>query len=558
MPATADTLQDLSRIRELSAILMRHGLGELLHRMGLDKLFRRSGAKVDLDAAPTPGSLTTPERLRLAFEEMGPTFTKLGQILATRVDLLPPDYIAELSKLHSQVPAVPLEALAAEVEPLLGQPLATAFDAIDPTPIGGGSIAQVHRAQLKSGEPVVLKIRRPGVAALIESDLHLLFAIAEFLAEESNAFARFRPRDIVTEFARSIRAELDLVNEAHNAERIATNFRDDPTVYIPQIYWDYTNVRMNVQEVVPGLPATDLDAVRAAGIDLKAIADVGVAACLKMMLEDGFFHADPHPGNVFFLPGNTVAFIDFGMVGRLSRQRREELVDLLQAVIDRRADRATRLLLDWSGRGTLDAPQLQSQLDGFIDRVHGVALERLNVAQISRELMDMVRAHELSLPSDLTVLLKALTSLEGLGRSLDPGFDLVGAIRPFISRMVLLRFDPARIARDARDSVIAGAGLAMRLPEDLSLLLRALKRGELHFGIDVRQMGELHEMIERSVTRLVAGLVISALIMGSSIVMTATGSELPGGLVTFAMLGFFGAALGGLWLLWTIFRSSRK
>ncbi|WP_284215343.1 MULTISPECIES: ABC1 kinase family protein, partial [Alphaproteobacteria] len=291
---------DMRRVAELSAILIRHGLGELVGRIGLEKTMRSAGYVAASPGSGVSNGSTLPGRLRQALEEMGPTFVKLGQILSTRVDLLPPTYIAELCKLRSSVPTIPFPELVDEVEAELGHPLAADFSEIDPIALAGGSIAQVHRARLHSGGEVILKIRRPGIGAIIETDLRLLMRLANVAVAESDELRRFRPREIVTEFARSIRRELDLANECHNAERIAENFRDMSYIHVPRVHWEWTSERMNVQDMASGLSGTDLDAVRAAGLDLRIIAARGTEAVLKMIFEDRFFHADPHPGNVFY------------------------------------------------------------------------------------------------------------------------------------------------------------------------------------------------------------------------------------------------------------------
>ena len=553
-----DALHELDRFTDLVAILLRHGLGDLIHRIGLDKALRKLRRPADRQLDEVSAGLEPPQRLRRALEEMGPTFVKLGQLLSTRVDLLPKAYIDELSLLHSKVPAVPLEELLVEVEKFLGHPLADDFVTIDPVALGGGSIAQVHRATLKTGEQVIIKIRRPGVGALIEADLRLLRHFVDLAADESPLIAKARPREVVEEFARSIRAELDLVNEGHNAERIAANFRENPYIHVPGIHWKWTNERMNVQDVAVGLPGTDLDAVRDAGLDLKLIAARGAQAVLQMMFEDRFFHADPHPGNVFYRPGNEITFIDFGMVGRISRERREQLVDLLSGIVDRRPEKVTRILLDWADAGFAQERALASRIDGFIDRVHGVPLARLNITVLIYDLVALIREFDLALPPDLAMLIKAFTTLDGMGRELDPEFDIIAAAQPFLQRFLLARFSPRQLARDMREGMVEGVGLLNRLPGDLNRLIAATQRGELHFGIDFRQMDRLQKEIERSVTRLTLGMLIAAVIMGSSIVMTVAGGDLPVGVTFFAMLGFFMAVAGALWLLWSILRGGSQ
>ncbi|NRP31694.1 MULTISPECIES: AarF/ABC1/UbiB kinase family protein [unclassified Aliiroseovarius] len=547
---------DLRRLGDLVTVMARYGFSEMLERAGLSRRRRKPGSLKAGDAES--GKLTSAQRLRRALEEMGPTFVKLGQILSTRIDLFEPDVIAELERLRDQVPTVPFAELAAEIEAELGQPLAQIFARIDTEPLAAGSIAQVHGARLPSGEEVILKIRRPGIRQVIEADLRLLrHAVGVALAEWPE-LARYRPHEILDEFARSIRAELDLANECRNAERVAAGFRERSEIHVPRVFWEWTCEVMNVQARIEGIPGGDLQAARTAELDLRRIAARGADAVLHMILEERFFHADPHAGNVFFLPGDELVFIDFGMVGHLSRRRRDELVDLLYGIVERRPDRVARTLRDWAGSGAGNAPSLEVRLEAFIDRVHGLPLGALNLSELIFDLTALMRAHDLALPPDLTLLVKAFVSLDGMGRQLDPGFDMVAAARPILERLVWQRHGPEAVARAARQGLSEGVRLAARLPGDLTQLLDAARRGQLGLRVELAEIEQIVEKMRQSVTHLTLAVIVAALTVGSSIVTAASGAELPFGLATFAMLGFFGAVIGGFILLWSIWRDGWK
>ncbi|MBO6865217.1 MAG: ubiquinone biosynthesis protein UbiB [Alphaproteobacteria bacterium] len=557
MIAAQGVAPDMRRLGDLVAVLARYGFSEMLERAGLSSRRKRKARQSQDDDADKDG-LTSAQRLRRALEEMGPTFVKLGQILSTRIDLLEPDVIAELERLRDRVPTVPFAELAAEVEAELGQPLSAIFAGIDTEPLAAGSIAQVHGARLPSGEEVILKIRRPGIRRVIEADLRLLrHAVGVALAEWPE-IARYRPHEILDEFARSIRAEMDLASECRNAERVATGFRDRAGIHVPRVFWDWTCEVMNVQERIKGIPGGDLTAARAAGLDLKRIAARGADAVLHMILEERFFHADPHAGNVFYLPDNQLVFIDFGMVGHLSRRRRDELVDLLYGIVERRPDRVARTLRDWAGADGRDDPSLEGRLEAFIDRVHGLSIGALNLSELVFDLTALMREHDLALPPDLTLLVKAFVSLDGMGRQLDPGFDMVAAARPILEQLVWQRHGPEAMARAARDSLSESARLAARLPGDLTQLLDAARRGRLGFRVELAEIEQIVEKMRQSVTHLTLAVIVAALTVGSSIVTAASGADLPFGLATFAMLGFFGAVIGGFVLLWSIWRNGRK
>ncbi|WP_287014305.1 AarF/UbiB family protein [Actibacterium sp.] len=551
------TPHDLGRLTEISSILIRYGFGDLVRHLGLDKMVEKVGRILHWKAAAEYVHLSAPQRIRRALEDMGPTFVKLGQILSTRVDLLPPEYIRELEKLRDKVPTIPYDALVAEVEAELGFRLTDAFALIDEVPLAAGSIAQVHRARLLTGEEVVLKIRRPGVRAVIEADLRLLMRIAELAAAEVEDIRRFHPKEVVAEFSKSIHSELDLANECRNAERIANSFRDNPNIHVPRVYWEWTNEALNVQQFISGVPGSDLAAVAEAGLNMKTLAARGADAVLEMIFQDRFFHADPHPGNVFYLPGEQLVFIDFGMVGHISLSRRDELVDLLFGVVEHRAERVADILLKWANAPRAENAQLVGQVDAFVDSVHGVPLKDLNLSAVAMELIAVLREHNLTLPPDLTLLIKAFTSLEGMGRQLDPDFDMVSAAQPFLRRLILERYSPAELAQRVRQGFLDGLDLATGLPKDVKDLIGLTQQGQLKLGIEVKQMDHFLDRLDRSITRVTIGIVIAALTMGSSIVMTVSGIELPVGLSVFALLGFSGAVVGGLWLIFSIWHGRK-
>jgi ubiquinone biosynthesis protein len=557
MRQSDQTPSELRRLTEISSILLRYGFGDFLRYAGVDQIVEKAGEVMHWKNHDRIVEDPAPVRMRMALEEMGPTFIKLGQILSTRVDLFTPDYIRELEKLRDRVPTMPYDDLVVEVERELGGPLADVFARLDTSPLAAGSIAQTHRAALQSGEEVVVKIRRPGIRRTIEADLRLLTRIARLAARRFEDVARFQPESILKEFANSIHNELDFAIEGRNAETIAKSFADDPMIDTPRVFWDYTGERMNVQAYIDGVAGSDLEGVAAGGFDKKLIALRGANAVLKMMFEDRFFHADPHPGNVFYMPGDRIVFIDFGMVGQLSRQRRDEMVDLLYGMVERRADKVTEILLAWADADDRQNLALESRIDAFIDRVHGVALDRLDIASITRDLFSAMRDHDLALPSDLTLMAKAFASLDGMGRQLDPEFDMVAVAEPFLQKQMLRRYAPDRLVRRAKDGAAEGLDLVTGLPRDLKKLLQMAQRGQLRLGVDVIQMEHYLNRLDRSVTRVTMAIVIAALIIGSSMVMSASGAKMPVGLSVFAMLGFAASVLGGFWLIYSIWRGGR-
>ncbi|WP_363799877.1 AarF/UbiB family protein [Lysobacter firmicutimachus] len=553
-----DTLvaaHDLGRLQTLVAILSRYGFGDLARRLGLVRVLARAGRVLPLGHLEELVNLPAHTRVRRAMEEMGPSFVKLGQVLATRVDLFPPDWIAEFSRLHSTVPPVPFEAIRAEMAQALGAEPEAVFAWIDPAPLAAGSIAQVHRAKLPQGRDVVAKVRRPGISPIVAADLRLLRYAARKIEARFVEARRFHPVEVVRQFAEALTDELNLASECRHADRVGAAFAGDDRILVPKVHWDYTNEHMNVQDFADGVPVADLPGLLAIGADRMQLARTGAQVVLKMVLEHGFFHADPHPGNILVLPGGRIALIDFGMVGRLSRQRREEVVCLLFGLVERDAHRVAETLLDWTQRSDIDEEQLSADVDAFVDRYYGVPLGQLDLSAMLLDTMQILRRHGLALPADLALLVKVCLTLEGLGRLLDPGFDMASQARPFLRRAIAAQFGPAALARRGARTITDAANLIAALPRDLGKLMRSLKSGHARLRIDLDEVGEFSRQVAHSANRLAGSMVISALIVGSSIAMTVKGGPTFLGLPVFGLLGFVGASLLGIWLLSAIFRS---
>lgn len=555
-------VRDMGRLQDIATVLMRYGFGDMVRRIGLAGALERAGKALHWREPENLAWLDSPARVRHVLEELGPTFVKLGQILATRVDLFAPEWIAEFSKLQDAAPAVPFEALRVQLAEDLGESPDAVFANLDPEPLAAGSIAQVHRATLADGSPVVLKIRRPGIRPTVEADLRLMARLAEIVEAEAPDLRRYRTREVVRQFTISLRRELDFTAECRNAERIAGNFADRPEIAIPRIHWQWTGERLNVQDFVDGIPGRDLTAADAAGLDRRLLARRGADAVLKMLLEDGFFHADPHQGNVFYLPDNRIAFIDFGMVGRLSEERRFQVAVLVHGLVSRDPDAVADILFEWGGSGEpggeANVEKLAAEIDAFVDQYHGVPLRSLNVGAMLSDVAAILREHGLALPSDLALMIKAFITLEGLGRQLDPDFDMAGSARPFLERVLLARQSPAALLRRGRRTASAAFDLVSSLPADLSRLLRAARRGKLTAQVEVLPLKEFGRRVDRAASRLALSIVIAALVIGSAIVMTAEREPALPGLPSFGMLGFIAAVVGGIWVLISIWKSGKE
>lgn len=557
---TLSAARDMGRLNEIAGVLIRHGFGDTVRRLGLADRLERAGHVLRWDHVADLARIEPPAQVRLAMEELGPAFVKLGQILAGRADLFGPEWIAEFEKLHSHVPAVPLELLRPQLREDLGGEPEEVFARFDTEPLAAASIAQVHRAQLKDGTEVVVKIRRPGITEVIEADLRLLARLAALAEAEVPALKPYRLQQLVREFVKSLRRELNLAAECRHAERITANMAPLPWIVIPRVYWAHTGERVNVQDFVGGIPGDQLGRLTLeAGFDRTLLAQRGAQAVLKMIVEDGFFHADPHPGNVFYLPGNGIAFIDFGMVGRLSERRREELLQLLLGLVERQSQAVAEVLLDWTGDGHgINQAQLETEIEDFVDQYHGTPLAELSLGQMLADVTALLREHHLGLPSDLALLIKAFISLEGMGRGLDPGFHMATEATPMLQDVLRARYEPKALAGRAWKTLRRTLAVAEQLPHDVARLLRNARRGRLQVHIELAHLKRVGDQIDRAANRLAMALVISALIIGSSIAMTVKGGPTLFGMPLLGSLGFIGAVLGGLWLVRAIWRSSRE
>ncbi len=541
LETTLVAARDRKRLGDILSVLAHYGIDDLFSRFGLVGLIpkrRTNTAEAILES--------TPERLRLAIEQLGPTFIKLGQILSTRADLLEPEWITEFEKLQSHVPPLPWETIRDQVEDDLGGPVDRVFAAFDTEPLAAGSIAQVHAARLQDGQAVVVKVRRAGLRPMIEADLRLLSHIAGLVEAQWPQLSRYRPREILHHLGLAMSEELDLAMEGRNARMLADNLADLPDIVIPRIHDEWTRESLLVQDFIDGIEPGDTRAINAAGLDGALLAARGAEAFLRMALIDGFFHADPHPGNLRALPDNRVAFIDFGMVGRLGSRRREQLLILMDAIINAKGERVSAILLEWSGMpGHVDLAHLDTGCDVFVSR-HGVAPLRLGEA--ITDLLALAREHDLTLPSDLALLFKALITADGVMRSLDAEFDVVAVAAPLMNAELRRRYAPGAVFGKGRTLALDVAGLAMDLPSLVRLLMQRLKQGRITAEIELKGLEKTSADIRWAATRVAVAIVTAAFALGLAPHLLTVGPTLFGIPIT-ALFGMGIVTLGVVWLL---------
>jgi ubiquinone biosynthesis protein len=466
--------------------------------------------------------LDRPQRVRRVFEVLGPTFVKVGQILATRPDLFGPEWITEFEKLQWQAPPLDFAELRPQVEEDLGAPLEEIFEEVETTPLAAASLAQVHRAALKDGSKVVLKIQRPGIRPIIESDMRLLAHLASLAEKHVPELAAYHPQQVVQHLVKSLQNELNFVTEGHNTDQVAANFEGHEHIVIPKIYWEWTRPRIIVQEFVDGIPGVNLQAIDAAGMDRTRIAQTGARAVLKMIMIDGLFHADPHPGNFFIMPGERIAFIDFGMIGRVSDLRRRQMMTLLQALLDNDAEGLSTILLEWSGREGDDPGELSGAVEEFLGKYAGRSLALMDLSAMVGDLLSLVRDNQLTMPPDQAMLLKVFVSLEGAFKKLDPGFDIMLAIQPLLHEAVIDRLSPQALGKRGLQLLTQYLELFADLPKEIRRGIYAAKTGQMKIRVELSHSHELQHLVTRAIVLLAVAGIASALLIAGSIAMFLT------------------------------------
>ncbi len=554
----ARTYRHLNRYRQILAVLFKYGFGDLVDvlkieqylEIGLQMISRKRREQVD--------RLTRPERVRMALEELGPTFVKLGQMLSTRPDLIAVEFIEELSKLQDRVPPFSYTAVSQIIESELGGPPESMFAHFDESPLAAASIGQVHRARLKDGEEVVVKVQRPGIRKIIEVDLEIMLHLASLMERHLEEFQLNRPARIVEEFARTLEKEIDYTIEASHIERFSRQFIDDATVYVPKVFRETTTERVLTMEYVEGVKASEIERIEKEGLDRKIITARGADLILKQVFDYGFFHADPHPGNIFVLPGNVICYLDFGMMGSIDRQSREDFADLVHSVVRRDESGAMQALLMLTQYDEEpDTRLLSRDLADFMGQHLYRPLKDLHMEKLLQQLMELISRHRLQAPPDLFLMLKALATVEGVGLSLDPEFHMINQAAPFVKRVKMEQSHPKRVASDILKSGVDLVRLMQEIPGELRELLRQMKRGKVKMEFEHRGLEPMQKTYDQISNRIAFSIVIAALIVGSALIVLSKTPPFLFGIPVIGIIGFVAAAVMGMWLLIAILRKGR-
>ncbi len=542
--------QNLSRYRRIISVFAQHGFGSLLEQWGVDRfllaparLFHRHE---DLER------LTPAQHFRLALEELGPTFIKIGQILSTRPDLLPPEYIEELSKLQDAAPALPWETVAAQLTEEWGRPPEEVFANIDPHPLAAASLAQVHAAVLPNGDEVVIKVQRPDIWPTIQSDLAILEDLAA-VAQRTSLGEMYNPIDIVNEFSFTLQNELNYLQEGRNADRFRRNFADEPALYIPKVYWEYTTRRVLVLERLYGVKIDDLDTMDRVGIDRKTVALNAARFIVKEVLEDGFFHADPHPGNFFVMPGGIIGAVDFGMVGHLSQQDRLNLVKLYIASVRLDADRIVEQLIRMGAAAAhVDRPALKRSISRLLTKYYGLPLKEIRAKEVVSDIMPIAYRFHLRMPPDLWLLGKTLAMMEGVGLQLDPDFDMFAVSQPFADKLMREMWMPSTWGPEMLGNLQSWGDLLEVMPRAGAKIFYGLESGKVPLDMTFDVQKPIMERFDRALTRLSVSLLLGAFILALAfLIPRASASPVITALI---VMGFLSAMGLGLWFLISVLR----
>jgi ubiquinone biosynthesis protein len=559
-------LRDIPRIGRIIAVASRHGFGYLVEEMGLQRFFSLGMRTVTFQKSPSLAHLRrigAPERLRMMFEDLGPTFIKLGQVLACRPDMLPLEYSREFLKLTDSVSAFPSAEAKKVVEEDLKAPLNALFSSFDDIPVAAASIAQVHRATLLDGSEVMVKIQRPNIFRIIERDISIMRWLAQLIETQVPELRPYNVPGIVEEFARTIKRELDFFIEASNAVQLRKNFEHSTVLHVPRVYTEISGRRVLVLEEVKGIRIDDIERLDKEGYNRKNIAQKGGAAFFKMMLQDGFFHADPHPGNMFVLSDGKLGLVDFGIMGRVTEENRAHFATIFLALANHDYDALVRqyvdmgFLSDESVNVEIFQQEMKEDLVEFLEPYYIMQAKQIDFGAYIDRITRILLRHRLKLPSNMYLMDKALITLEGILKQIDPEFNYFESAKPYVADLVRRRRNPFRTFITAKKDMAELIDVVALLPKQLRAAFRKITRGEMRINIHIEELSHLIRDIDRSSNRLAFSVITAAIIIASSIIIHSGQGPLLFGLPMFGLIGYVLAAVLGLWILIGILRSGQ-
>jgi len=551
--------KNLKRAKEILFVLSKYGLGYFLNLPTVGRYFKLGKKffvkKTEKEAIKR---LTLPQRARMACEDLGPTFVKLGQILSTRPDLIPHEFVEEFSKLQDKVPPFSFSEVKEIFKKELGKPIDELFIEFDERPVASASLSQVHKAKLPSGEAVAVKVQRPNIKERIKSDISILFDLVKLMEKRLINGHIYQPIEIVKVFSKTIKQELDFISEGRNIDKFRANFKNSETVHIPKVYWQLTTSKILTMEYIKGVKISDIANLYDPQYDKKIISARGADMMLKQIFVDGFFHGDPHPGNIFVIENNVIVLLDFGMVGRVEEATMANMANLLIAAIETNTDKIIKALEEMEIiNPEMDIKELKIEIKNFLDKYYGVPLKQLKIGTIIEEILEIMIHHQIKMPSDLTLLAKSLVTIEGVGRNLDPDFDMVAHTKPFAKQLISKKYSLTNLWNRGSGSLRELFNFLEVFPKDFLWLIRNLRKGELNIGFQHKGLDKLIHEIDRSSNRLSFSMIIAALIIGSSMILGQPIGPFIFGYPAIGIIGYLFASFLGLFLIISILRSGR-
>lgn len=552
------TYRHLNRYRQILTVFFKYGFGDLVDLLKIDQYIEIGLQMISRHRRERLERMTRAERVRLAMEELGPTYVKLGQVLSTRPDLIPVDFIHELAKLQDEVPPFPFEDVHRIISRELGDTPNRIFEKFDESPRASASIGQVHRAVLKDGDQVAVKVQRPGIQKTIEVDLEIMLHLATLMERHIEEIAFYRPIKIVEEFAKTLERELDYTFESSHMERMAGHLLSDTTVYVPKVYRELTTPKVLTAEFIDGIKISEIKQLEAAGLDRSEITRRGAHIMLRQVFEIGFFHGDPHPGNIFVLPENVICLLDFGMVGSADRQTREDFVELVDAVVRRHEARTAQVLLKlttWDEKPNMRS--FEKDVADFMGRHLYRPLEEIHFGRLLQELLELAAQNRLIIPPDIFLMMKTLAAVEGVARMLDPTFDIFATAAPFVKQVKIARFHPERLTDDFLRLSTELLEFLQQFPTELLEITRQVRQQKFALPVELKGLTAMLETHDQSSNRVSFAIIIAGLIIGSSIVVVAGIPPLFYGISLIGIIVFITGAVMGLWLLVAIIKKGR-
>lgn len=540
-------LRKFRRYRQVVNILTRHGFGFFINWAAW-LWFRINGKEPQHQR-------TTPERIRMAMEDLGATYVKLGQMLSTRPDIVPKELLVQLEMLQDKVQPLPFN----RIEQVLreeGIEIEAVFTEFAREPVASASIGQVHRARLKDGKEVAVKVQRPGVRQLVDDDLSILLDLAR-MAEKRTRWGRlYRVVEIVEEFSIALRGELDFTREGNNADHFRQDFKGNHNVLVPDIVWAWSTNRVLVMQYLHGIKVSDLDRLKESGADLKVVASRIIDALFTQVYDKGFFHADPHPGNIAVAPGNRIVFYDFGQVGRIDMVLRENAMDLVLSMVryDVNGVMNNLLALGISDTGRIQREVFRKDVARLQRKYYGLPMSKIHIGEALQELVELTMKHQVRMPAELALIIKMLMTMESLVAALDPDLSIVEIAEPFGRKIVKQRYSPGRIKDRARDTALDYIDFSRAFPQRVTSILEQLEDGDLGIDIEITNARDFYRMVDLTSNRLSVAIVTAALIIGSSLAMISSKRTSVLAQIPLAEIGFILSFLMGLFLVYSVVR----